>query len=319
MSNTCLIFGVNGQDGFFLANYLLARGYTVVGTTRDATKIKPHLLQITSNKFKIVECEIETYSNVSKLFLSVKPDFVFNFAAQSSVALSFDQPQKTISGAIQNVLSTLEVIRNEFPDTRYYNASSSEVFGSTFEKITSDSPMLPRSPYGVAKASVSMMVKLYRETYKLHVVNGYTFNHESVYRNQNFVTQKIIDYVYMLKKNGFKHKLLMGNIDVSRDWGLAVEYVEAMYRLVKLDDPHDCVVCTGHTMSLREFLKYAFLYIDEDYNDYIELDPTFVRQNEVFRNVGDPSEAYKLLNWKAKTHTNQVVDHLLQQKFLIHD
>ena len=311
-TRNCLILGVTGQDGFYLASFLLNSGYTVFGSTRRKGNIPQHVVQLKKIGLHILEVDLNQPAAVADLFQRTRPKYVFNLAAQSSVSRSFDTPSETISASIEPTLITLELIRKTFTNVHYYHASSSEVFGPSDTPLTSTSPFNPKSPYGVAKASSSMLVKIFRDTYDLFAINGYTFNHESIYRPEFFVTRKILDYLHALKWGAVNEPLQLGNIDIQRDWGLAEEYVVPMQKLLTLEAPRDCVICTGVTMSLRSFLKTAFREIGENYEDYVRSNDGLMRASDLLVNHGDSSEAEELLGWRAPTRGDGVVKNLVR-------
>ena len=294
-ARNCLILGVTGQDGFYLASLLLKTGYTVFGSTRAKSNIPQHVVQLTKIGLHLLEADLNQPAAVADLFQRAQPKYVFNLAAQSSVSRSFDAPSETISASIEPTLITLELIRKTFKNTHYYHASSSEVFGPSDTPLTSTSPFNPKSPYGVAKASSSMLVKTFRDSYDLFAVNGYTFNHESIHRHEFFVTRKILDYLYVLQFGVVNEPLQLGNIDIQRDWGLAEEFVVPIKKLLTRDAPKDCVICTGVTMSLRNFLKTAFHEIGKNYEDYVRSNDALMRTSDLLVNHGDSSEAEELL------------------------
>ena len=314
MQKVNLIIGITGQDGFYLTKSLLNKGQRVVGTSRNKATMPRHTRTLNSANLNIVQLNPENLNDQLDLIERVKPNNVFNLASQSSVASSFSDPYSTITSACVSVVNSLEAIRNITPQTRYYHASSSEVFGDSDRKIRSTAPFNPKSPYAGAKAAASMIIKTYRDNFGVFALNGFTFNHESIYRKDYFVTKKIINYVCELKRYGFKNSLELGNIDVFRDWGHAEEYVEAIQKLILLDQPKDCVICTGRTISLREFVKYAFEYFGFDYKKYIRITPELMRAQEIKINRGDPAEAESLIQWKADIHTRVLVDKLMTEK-----
>lgn len=313
-ARNCLILGVTGQDGFHLASLLLNSGYTVFGSTRVKNNIPQRVFQLTKIGLYLLEADLNQPAAVADLFRRTRPKYVFNLAAQSSVSRSFYDPSETIFSSVEPTLITLELIRKTFGNVHYYHASSSEVFGPSDTPLTSTSPFNPKSPYGAAKASSSMLVKIFRESYDLFAVNGYMFNHESIYRHKSFVTRKILDYLYAIKFGVVKEPLQLGNIDIQRDWGLAEEYVVPVKKLLTRDTPKDCVICTGVTMSLRHFLKIAFHEIGKNYEDHVRSNDDLMRASDLLVNHGDSSEAEELIGWRAPTRGDNVVRRLVQMR-----
>lgn len=314
MRTVHLILGVTGQDGYYLSKRLIKRGHYVVGTSRDPSSAPLHTASLLSKNFQIVRCRLENFHETMEMFLKIKPSYVYNLAAQSSVAMSFEAPGLSLQSILRPVVNSLEALRIHAPKARYFHASSSEVFGSMGDKINSNSAHAPQSPYAMAKSSASKIVNMYRDVYGLFAINGYMFNHESIYRNSNFVTQKVLDYVVSLRKNKVTKKLQIGNIDVIRDWGLAKEYVGAVHDLLLTKAPQDCVICSGHTMTLRSFIDYAFQSINVDYREYIQIEEFLKRERDIDCNSGDASEAKELINWKATTFGQDLVTRLINEK-----
>ncbi|HEX8496611.1 MAG TPA: GDP-mannose 4,6-dehydratase [Actinomycetales bacterium] len=295
--------GITGQDGSYLAELLLAKGYEVHGLIRRAstfntTRIEhlyadPH--QEGSN-LTLHYADLTDGSRLVTLLDSLRPDEVYHLAAQSHVRVSFDEPEFTGDTTGMGTTRLLEAIRMIGLDCRFYQASSSEMFGATPPPQNEDTPFYPRSPYGAAKVYGYWMTRNYREAYGMFAVNGILFNHESPRRGETFVTRKITRGVARIKA-GLDQKLYMGNIDAARDWGYAPEYVEAMWRMLQHDEPTDYVVATGTSYTVRDFLGFAFEQAGMDWQQYVEFDDRYLRPTEVDSLIGDPTKAEKLLGW----------------------
>lgn len=308
-----IICGISGQDGAYLARLLLAKGYRVSGTSRDA--------QISSfvNLDKLaIRKEVTLYSMVLTDFRSVlqvlsrvEPDEIYNLAGQSSVGLSFEQPVETLESIAIGTLNLLEAVRFLGRPMRIYNAGSGECFGDTGGRPADEAtPFSPRSPYAVAKAAAHWEVVNYREAYGLHACTGILFNHESPLRPERFVTRKIIAGASRIAA-GSGEKLQLGNLAVRRDWGWAPEYVEAMWRMLQTDTPEDFVVATGEDHSLEEFCAAAFAEVGRDWRDHVEVSPDLYRPSEIMAGRGNPAKAEKLLGWKAEYTMPDVVRGML--------
>ena len=294
-----LICGVSGQDGAYLAQLLLSKGYEVWGSSRDA-QISPfsglHLLGI-ANQVKTLSISLTDFRSVLQGISKVHPDEVYNLAGQSSVGLSFDQPVETSESIANGVLNLLEAIRFIDPSIRFYNAGSSECFGDTAgEWADENTPFRPKSPYAIAKAAATWQVALYREAYGLFACTGILFNHESPLRPERFVTKKIIAAACRISR-GSNENLQLGNIDIRRDWGWAPEYVDAMWRMLNIDEAQDFVIATGVTQSLQEFLAIAFEAVNLDWRKHISINPDLKRPSDPFEIKGSPTKAAKLLKW----------------------
>ncbi|MCR2745242.1 GDP-mannose 4,6-dehydratase [Limnobacter parvus] len=305
-----LVLGVTGQDGAYLAEFLLKKNYHVIGTSRDA-----HANNTTNLKNLGIHHDIQMESlalldfrSVVELLRSEKPVEVYHLAGQTSVGLSFDQPIETFESVSISTLSLLEAIRLTDLPIRFYSAGSGEVFGDTLDKpANEESRFKPRSPYGIAKASAFWCVANYREAYKMHASTGILFNHESPFRPGRFVTQKIIHGACKCARTG-KGRLKLGNLDIARDWGWAPEYVEAMWKMLQLDEAQDFVIATGKTVTLEKFIDIAFSQFDLNWKDWVDLDPKFSRPTDIKFGSADPRKAERLLDWKARLHVEQVID-----------
>jgi GDPmannose 4,6-dehydratase len=308
-----LVCGASGQDGAYLCQFLLKKGYEVIGTSRDAQVgqfSNLHKLKIA----KDVQAASMAVSDFRSVFSTIKrfnPDEVYNLTGQTSVNLSFDQPVESIDSISIGTLNLLEVIRLHNTKIRFYNAGSSECFGSAKKgvKFTEQSAYDPKSPYGVAKSAAAMLVKNYRESYGIFASTGILFNHESPLRPDRFVTKKIVNAALRISQ-GSKEKLELGNIDIYRDWGWAPEYVEAMWKMLQTKKPDDYVIATGRSESLRYFATQAFKYFGLDLKKYLKINQQFFRPSEIFYSCGDASKAHQSLKWKAKTDIDGVIKNL---------
>ena len=295
---TALITGVTGQDGSYLAEFLLGRGYKVVGMVRRTSTINFDRIRHIQDKIEIVQGDLLDQMSLISLLQEYRPQEVYNLAAQSFVPTSFSQPVLTGEYTALGVTRVLEAIRIVDPTIRFYQASSSEMFGKVVEVPQREStPFYPRSPYGVAKVYGHWITVNYRESYNIFGASGILFNHESPRRGLEFVTHKITHGVARIKL-GMADSLRLGNLDSQRDWGYAGDYVRAMWMMLQQDSPDDYVVATGETHSVQEFVEEAFGYLDLDWRDYVVQDPKFYRPAEVDLLVGDASKAGRELGWE---------------------
>ncbi|TXH40616.1 MAG: GDP-mannose 4,6-dehydratase [Actinobacteria bacterium] len=306
------ITGITGQDGSYLAELLLDKGYEVHGLIRRAS---------TFNTSRIDHLYRDPHDPEARLFLhygdltdgsrlvtlleSINPAEVYHLAAQSHVRVSFDEPEFTGDVTGLGTTRLLEAIRTADVPARFYQASSSEMFGATPPPQDEDTPFYPRSPYGAAKVYAYWMTRNYREAYGLFAVNGILFNHESPRRGETFVTRKITMGVAAIKA-GLTDELWLGNLDAARDWGYAKEYVEAMWAMLQADEPRDYVVATGTTYTVRDFVQIAFEHAGLDWEAHVKFDPRYLRPTEVDDLIGDPTRAKELLGWEAKVHTPEL-------------
>lgn len=311
-----LIIGVSGQDGSYLAHLLLEKGYEVLGGSRDAQAssfANLHRLGIRDDLQK-VSININDFRSTLQTIIRYKPDEIYNLAGQTSVGLSFEQPVETLESIVIGNQNILEAIRFSGLNCRYYNAGSSEAFGDTgSEKANEETPFRPRSPYGVAKATAFWQVANYRDAYQLQCATGILFNHESPLRPERFVTQKIIGTVCRIA-NGSSEKLVLGNIEIARDWGWAPEYVDAMWRIVQQEKMTDFVIATGKTVSLRYFIEQVFSYFGLDWQEYVEIDSSLFRPSDPLQNFADVSKAKSILNWEARMHIEKMVQLMIESK-----
>jgi len=298
---TALICGVSGQDGAYLAQLLLSKGYTVYGGSRDAQMSSFRNLSRLGIReaVQVVSVNINDFRSVLQTLLRVKPDEVYNLAGQSSVGLSFEQPVETLESISVGTLNLLEAIRFSNLPIRFYNAGSSECFGDT-GSIPADeqTPFRPRSPYGVAKAAAFWQVANYREAYQLHASTGILFNHESPLRPERFVTQKIVATACRIA-DGSTETLTLGNIDIARDWGWAPDYVVAMWQMLQQDQADDYVIATGHTTKLRDFIRVVFEAVGLNWEEHVQTDPSFFRPTDIAEGHANPAKAAQQLGWQA--------------------
>ncbi len=304
---SALITGVTGQDGSYLAEFLLDRGYTVVGMVRRTSTLNFHRLAHIQDRIKLVSGDMLDQVSLIHILEEHRPDEVYNLAAQSFVQTSWSQPVFTGEASALGVTRLLDAIRIVDKRIRFYQASSSEMFGKVKEVPQREStPFYPRSPYGVAKVYGHWITVNYRESYDMHCTSGILFNHESPRRGLEFVTRKISYYAAMIKL-GLTSELRLGNLDSQRDWGFAGDYVQAMWLMLQQDSPDDYVVATGETHSVEEFLTEAFGYLDLDWRDYVVQDPQFMRPAEVDLLVGDASKAGAKLGWEPTVSFRELV------------
>jgi GDPmannose 4,6-dehydratase len=304
-----LIIGITGQDGAYLARDLLAKGYQVTGSSRDVMASSFNNLNALGirSQVQLISVSINDFRSVFNAIQTAAPDEIYNLAGQTSVGLSFDQPVEAIESIAIGTLNILEVIRLLSKPVRFYNAGSSECFGDTGDTPANEqTAFAPRSPYAVAKSTAKWLINSYRESYGLYACTGILFNHESPLRPERFVTQKIIAGAAKIKA-GQLDKLQLGNLDISRDWGWAPEYVEAMWLMMQLDKPDDFVIATGRQESLKYFVAKSFEYFDLDWQKYVEIEASFFRPNEIITSVGNPAKAIKVLGWKKPTDIDGVI------------
>lgn len=295
---TAIVTGVTGQDGSYLAEFLLSKGYQVIGMVRRSSTVTFGRIEHIQDDIDIIQGDLHDQSSLVALIEEYRPDEVYNLAAQSFVPTSWKQPVLTGEVTALGVTRILEAIRLVNPETRFYQASSSEMFGKVREVPQSETtPFYPRSPYGVAKVYGHWVTVNYRESYNLFACSGILFNHESPRRGLEFVTRKITHGVARIKL-GLAKELRLGNLEARRDWGFAGDYVEGMWMILQQDQPDDYVICTGKTHSVREFCEAAFAHVGLNYEDYVVQDERFYRPAEVDLLVGDPAKAREKLGWK---------------------
>ncbi len=304
---TALVTGVTGQDGSYLAEFLLEKGYRVVGMVRRTSTINFSRLEHIQEHIEIAQGDLLDQMSVSAILNEYKPDEVYNLAAQSFVPTSFTQPVLTGEFTALGVTRMLEAIRMAGLPIRFYQASSSEMFGKVMETPQREStPLYPRSPYGVAKVYGHWITINYRESYNIYGCSGILFNHESPRRGLEFVTHKITHGAVKIKL-GMADSLALGNLTARRDWGFAGDYVRAMWLMLQQEVPDDYVVATGETHSVEQFVEEAFSYLDLDWRQYVVQDPRFYRPAEVDLLVGDPSKAKRVLDWEPTVNFRQLV------------
>ena len=303
-----IITGITGQDGSYLAELLLSKGYQVIGMVRRSSVVTFERIQHIQDQVDIIQGDLHDQSSLMDLVEQYKPEEIYNLAAQSFVPTSWNQPVLTGEVTALGVTRMLEAIRLLSPKTRYYQASSSEMFGKAYEVPQRETtPFYPRSPYGVAKLYGHWITVNYRESYDLFAVSGILFNHESPRRGTEFVTRKI-SYGAARIKLGLAKDLHLGNLEARRDWGFAGDYVDAMWRLMNNDQPEDFVVGTGEMHSVREFCEKAFSYLDLDFHDYVVQDPRYLRPAEVDQLVADASRVRQKLGWEPKVNFDGLVE-----------
>ncbi|MCX5815285.1 MAG: GDP-mannose 4,6-dehydratase [Proteobacteria bacterium] len=308
-----LICGVSGQDGAYLAQLLIEKGYQVWGTSRDAQVANFGNLAMLgiNDQVNLLSMAQTDFRSVLNSLSRSDPDEVYFLSGQSSVGLSFGQPAETIESISFGILNLLEAIRFIGKPVKVYNSSSSESFGDVgSQRATEVTPFRPRSPYGVAKASAYWLVTNYREAYGLFACNGILFNHESPLRPSRFVTKKIMSSACRISR-GSGEKLNLGRIDIVRDWGWAPEYVEAMWRILQAEKPDDFVIATGYSATLEEFVTRAFDHVNLDWRKYVVIDSAYFRPSDIAYSRADPSKAAHVLNWRATTKLPQLVDLLI--------
>lgn len=317
-----LICGVGGQDGAYLSRLLLDKGYEVIGASRDAMASSFRNLNHLGIRDKVttVSMAITDFRSVLQTLGKYHPDEIYNLAGQSSVGLSFEQPVETMESIAIGTLNLLEAIRFYGKPTRFYSAGSSECFGDTgTHPASEETPFRPRSPYAVAKTSAHNLVANYREAYSLYACTGILFNHESPFRPERFVTQKIIRTATRIAA-GSSENLTMGNINIERDWGWAPEYVEAMWKMLQLDQPQDFVIATGKTVSLKFFIEHTFQFFGLNYRDYLLSNPTFFRPTDIQIGSANPTKANELLGWRAQVKVEDVIENMcVVSKDMIHN
>ncbi len=309
-----LITGISGQDGSYLTELLLSKGYEVHGIIRRASTFSTgrvdHLYRDPHNgekaKMRLHYGDLASPQSLEKVIQAVQPDEIYNLAAQSHVRVSFDLPEYTGDVTGLGTIRILEAVRRLDMPVRFYQASTSELFGSAKPPQSETTPFEPQSPYAAAKAYAHWVTKNYRDGYGLFACSGILFNHESPRRGETFVTRKITRAVAAILAGRQKH-LYLGNLDARRDWGYAPEYVEVMWQLMQQDEPTDIVIGTGEAHTVREFLEEAFGYVGLDYQDYVRIDPRYFRPTEVDYLLADPAKARELLGWEPKIHFHELV------------
>ncbi|MBR52089.1 MAG: GDP-mannose 4,6-dehydratase [Gammaproteobacteria bacterium] len=313
-----LITGITGQDGYYLSKLLLEKGYEVHGTIRRASLINTYrideLISIYRNgELNLHYSDLLDSASLSSLITQIEPDEVYNLAAQSHVSVSFKNPVYTTQVGTLGSISILEAIRNSDKEIKFYQASSSEMYGgASRKKLNESSPFDPKSPYAASKVFAHDITKVYRESYNLFGVNGILFNHESPMRGETFVTRKITRAVGRIKM-GIQTKLILGNLDASRDWGFAGDYVEGMWMMLQHKEPSDWVLATGESITVKSFVEKAFEYVGLDFTDYVESSERYFRPNEVDFLLGDYTKAKNELGWKPKTSIDDLIKMMVDE------
>ena len=304
-----LICGVSGQDGCYLTELLLQKGYAVIGTSRDAQTVSMRNLQRIgiAERVQMESMALHDFRSVLQVLSKHEPDEVYNLSGQSSVGLSFDQPVETLDSILTGTLNLLEVIRFLGRPIRLYNAGSSECFGNTGVSGAGETdPFRPRSPYAVAKAAAYWLVANYREAYRLHASTGILFNHESPLRPARFVTRKIVASACRISL-GSSEKLQLGNLRIRRDWGSAPEYVDAMWRMLQQPVADDFVIATGHSRSLEDFVAEAFMQLNLDWRQHVTVSESLLRPTDIAESKGNAAKAAKVLGWSARAQMKEVI------------
>jgi GDPmannose 4,6-dehydratase len=317
MIKKALITGITGQDGSYLSRLLIEKGYEVHGTVRRSSTINTYRIDdliskhSDTGKLKLHYSDLLDSSSLNTLVQTVLPDEIYNLAAQSHVMVSFQNPMFTAQTGTIGSLSLLEAIRHSKKDIKFYQASSSEMYGGKLrEPLNEDSIFDPRSPYAVSKVFAHNMTKMYRDSYDLFCVNGILFNHESPLRGQTFVTRKISRALGRIHL-GIQEKLTLGNLDASRDWGYAGDYVKGMWKMLQHNEPDDWVLATGETHTVKDFLQTAFSLLNLDWKDYILTSDKYLRPNEVEYLLGDYSKAKEHLDWTPETSFKELVEKMI--------
>ena len=313
------ITGITGQDGYYLAKLLIDKGYEVHGTIRRSSTFNTSRIDDLISKYKdkgilnLYYSDLLDSSSLNTLIEKILPDEIYNLAAQSHVSVSFKNPQYSTQTSTIGPTTLLEAVKNSSKDIKFYQASSSEMFGGINEEsLNENSLLIPKSPYAAGKVFAHNMTRIYRESCELFCVNGILFNHESPLRGETFVTRKITRAVGRIY-HGIQDKLTLGNLDAYRDWGFAGDYVEGMWMMMQHSIPDDWVLATGETHTVSEFLDIAFSEIGFNPKEYIEIDSKYLRPNEVNHLLGDPSKAKKELGWNPKTSFNELVKMMVEE------
>jgi len=313
MKKRALIIGVSGQDGAYLAELLLKKGYEVHGTSRDHEVGTFRNLQILGIKdqVKLTSMVTSDFRSVLTALQKADADEIYNLAGQTSVGMSFEYPVETFDSIMIGTMNLLECIRLLKRPVKFYNAGSSEVFGNTPVPATEETPFHPRSPYATAKAAAHYAVANYREAYGLFAATGILFNHESPLRPERFVTQKIVRAAVRIA-NGSKERLKLGNLDIYRDWGWAPDYVDAMWRIIQHEEPQDFVIATGRMHSLHDFVTKTFLALGLNSSDYVDSDSSLLRPADIAMSVGCPEKAIRQLKWNASVDFDSIIKSLIK-------
>jgi GDPmannose 4,6-dehydratase len=315
MNKTAIITGISGQDGAYLSEFLLHKGYQVVGLTRAYTSITTSkLAELNIDKKVIIEeCDLLDYSSIFRIITKFSPSEIYNLAAQSSVYQSFKQPISTLNFNTISVVNLLEIIRNCNDKIKFYQATSSEMYGEVKElPITEESILNPRSPYAISKATAHWTVRLYRESYGLFACNGILFNHESKLRDENFFIKKLISSALRIKNNQ-QENLILGNLDIKRDFGYSPDYVQAMFLMLQQDIPQDFIICSGKSIFLKDIVHFVFDYLEIDKSKII-IDPKLYRPSEIKDIYGSNKKAKSELNWNYNRDFFEVIKLLIENE-----
>ena len=318
-----LITGITGQDGYYLSKFLLEKGYSVHGLVRRSSNINTERIDNLIAKYKstnnlnLYYSDLIDSSSLTNLINKIEPDEIYNLAAQSHVAVSFKNPIYSTSTSNLGAITMLESVRNLDKDVKFYQASSSEMFGGANKEILNEnSPFDPKSPYGASKVFAHNITKLYRESYGIFAVNGILFNHESPFRGETFVTRKITRAVGRIYHK-LQTKLTLGNLEASRDWGFAGDYVEGMYLMMQHNEPKDWVLATGESHTVKEFAEIAFQEVGLNWEDYVVTSDKYIRPNEVNYLLGDSKRAQKDLGWSPKVNFSTLVKTMVENDLLL--
>ncbi len=309
-----LVIGASGQDGSLLCLSLLKKNYSVIGTTRNPNEsAKNHLTLGIEKDLRVKSCDITDLINLRKLISQENPDQIYNLAAQSSVGRSFSNPSGAIESIANGTLNVLETCRQLKYSGKVFFAGSSEIFGNSDQAVNINHPQNPSSPYAIAKQTSFNLVKVYREIHRINCNTGVLFNHESPLRGNQFVTQKIISGAIKCSKNK-NYKLELGNLGISRDWGWAEEYVEAIQILNNSDSNKDHIICTGKLTKLTDFLSIAFEKLDLNYKDHVVINKKNIRQTDIIQSFGNPEPFYDDFKWKASLKIDEIIEKLIEAK-----
>ena len=313
-----LIFGISGQDGTLLADFLLKKGYEIYGTSRDIeiNEFKGLIYLNIKNQIKLCSLTLTDYKSVLQVIEEISPDEIYNLAGETSVAISFQNPIKTTESIVNGTFNILEALKVLNLNIKFFNASSSECFGNSTLAATESTKFNPVSPYAEAKRIAFLLVKKYRENYNLFTCSGILSNHESVFRNSRFISKKIVESAYNISI-GKQDYVEFGDITIIRDWGWAPEYVEAMYMMMQQDFPDDFIIATGKSISLQKFIEYSFQKFNLDYLKYIRIDESLIRNTEIKSSSLNPEKALTKLGWAAKNDVFSMIDMLIEEKIHI--
>jgi GDPmannose 4,6-dehydratase len=304
-----LILGISGQDGAYLAHFLLEKGYQVIGTSRDSeANTFSNLIKLNiKNEIELVTMSIDDFKSVFSVICKYAPNEIYNLTGQSSVSSSFKEPYETLSSIALGTLNILEAIKVTEKNCKFYNAGSSECFGDTGQYPADElTAFKPNSPYAIAKVAAHSLVDNYRKSYGIYATSGILFNHESPLRGEDFVTQKIVKAAFRISKNK-NQKIELGNLNIQRDWGWAPEYVIAMWKMLQQVLPEDFVIATGQTVSLEYFTSKTFEFFGLNWRDYVTINKSFYRPIDLMMSSANPGKAHSDLGWKAKVHIDEVI------------